>query len=276
MESFESATSKIDGITPEKRTERASIEPPLHKDFPDGMNPADYPGYESWSDRQWAWEFLRRNKRFRAACNKLKIIPIKSQKFKKKARQVASEFHLREFIHYTTPFKNGKDGPSFNPARVWSTIPHGSTSRTVNVQIKKGQVVVRFDLLPALDDKRIIDAQILYLELKLEATLKSLAESEGVKLTEKRNAEETPWDRLTWLRTLDAKLRKVPHAQIYESIYPERCQAAKDEGIPRREWPGRLKSLARKPQQLANERYLGLALPKEEEPPRMKSRRVAK
>ncbi|MGF6780657.1 transcriptional regulator domain-containing protein [Paraburkholderia sp. GAS334] len=246
------------------------------KAFPDGMDLNDYQGYERWSNRQWAWEFLRRNEKFRTACIDLGRIAVESDEYKKKSRSIAKNFKLRHFVHYTTPFKDGKDGPWFNPTRIWSKIPSGASSRTVNVQIRKGQVVVRFDLLPALEDERIIKAQIHYAELALEAQLAKLLESDQAKRSGRRDAEETPEERLAWLRTLDAKFCNVPHSKIYEQVYPEHCQNTVEEGVDKREWPIRLKSLARKAHELADGRYLGLALPKTQTRSRSKSSRTAK
>jgi hypothetical protein len=264
MAGLKNSTTRTGDMASEKgsTTEPTSTESSTHAAFPDGMSPADYAGYEGWSDRRWAWEYLRRNKNFRTACDKLHKFPVGSAEYKESARGVANQFHLREFIHYATPFREGKTGPSFNPARVWAKIPTESESRTVKIRIRNGQIAARFDLVPALHDERMIEAQLAYVRLALEAKLKNLRESEKMRISTRRNAKDTPEDRLAWLRTLDAMHGGVKHSKIYECVYPQRCQVDKEAGTPKREWPTRLKSLARKAHDLAEGRYLSVALPK--------------
>ena len=80
---------------------------PTESPFPNGMNRKDYPDYEEWSYRRWAWEFLRRNRDFQKACAELDTTPMPPDLFEIASRWVAERFHLRTYFHYRTPY--GKD-----------------------------------------------------------------------------------------------------------------------------------------------------------------------
>ena len=60
---------------------------------PDGLSLDRYKGHEKWSYRRWAWEFLRRNEDFIAACDAL-------NRNEKTEIEIAEEFHLADFKHY--------------------------------------------------------------------------------------------------------------------------------------------------------------------------------
>lgn len=262
----------------------SAIEVP-RREFPNGRTVDDYADYEKWTNRRWAWEFLCRNKRFRSECEQLDKISPDLPEHKQVSREIARTFHLRKFIHYTTAFQRGKQGPRFNPVLMLWKIDAGATNRKTNLVVFDGQCLARFDLHPALEDAASLDAQIEYVRKELQTNLKRLrtrvaaqpagdnsttvsdsAQPEVAKNNPARRAiQGTRKEWLLLLRTLDAKAAGMPHADILELLYPERCVDEHGIAIARREWPARLKSRARKAHELAENRYLSLALPKKKQ-----------
>jgi Family of unknown function (DUF6499) len=49
-----------------------SVAPPDRTWYPNWRTAAEYEGYKDWSNRRWAWEFLRRNRSYRELCDKLR------------------------------------------------------------------------------------------------------------------------------------------------------------------------------------------------------------
>ncbi len=78
------------------------------RDRPDGTDPERYKGRERWSYKRWAWEFLRRNEKFKTECEQADS----SASIEEKAR-IASEFGLRSYKSYKEPYKGKSGWPRF-------------------------------------------------------------------------------------------------------------------------------------------------------------------
>ncbi len=58
---------------------------------PIGREKNEYSGHEQWTFQRWAWEFLRRNSDFQAACKQAAGNPVDEQ-------AVAEQFGLKKFV----------------------------------------------------------------------------------------------------------------------------------------------------------------------------------
>ena len=89
------------------------------KKRPDGTDVERYIGMEKWSYRRWAWEFLRRNEQFLAACKRANSAESNDEKAK-----VAAEFGLKRYKPYTESFTGASGKPLFAAGSIssWSQL----------------------------------------------------------------------------------------------------------------------------------------------------------
>jgi hypothetical protein len=125
---------------------------------PDGNDLARYRGWERWTPRHWAWEFLRRNPDFQRACRE-------AAREDEAARQlVAARFGLRRYKPFTEGFGGrGRRQPAFVAATpsIWSVIEDDlNADRVRRIRLRPGQVLVRFDLAAASPYVAALDAQL--------------------------------------------------------------------------------------------------------------------
>lgn len=134
-----------------------TIEPSVQEaSWPDGTSIDAYDGYKKWGARQWAWEFLRRNKLFAAACEKVSNDPVAQT-------AVAKEFGLRRFKHHAEAFNGPAGKPKFRIAdvEVFSNLDSAEPkSLPKNPRLSQGQVLMRFDLSSTLGHVAALDAQL--------------------------------------------------------------------------------------------------------------------
>ena len=131
--------------------------------LPTGDNVADYEESKNWTRRQWAWEFLRRNKEFQRQC-----VDINRRKMSSKERNaiVRQEFGLLEYKSFLEPFKaHGVKPTRFITADIgkWSRVSktqQKKLSRTPHIFVRPGDVLVRFNVRAIEKSRKAIDAQL--------------------------------------------------------------------------------------------------------------------
>lgn len=104
---------------------------------PNGIERDRYFGCERWSYRRWAWEFLRRNEGFIAACDRVDDGALDSQ------QEIADRFGLRDFKHYKENYSSEVSRtPRFAGASIrrWGNARSIQNDRTVTTVLEKGQV----------------------------------------------------------------------------------------------------------------------------------------
>jgi hypothetical protein len=77
--------------------------------YPNWRNKAEYEGYGKWSDRRWAWEFLRRNPDYRALCDEIVRTagPLQRAAFASlKSRAKAEKFGRIDLKNYKSSYGN--------------------------------------------------------------------------------------------------------------------------------------------------------------------------
>lgn len=189
---------------------------------PDGMTLERYSRLKEWSYKKWAWEFLRRNKQFRAACKRAKLTDSDDERAK-----VAAEFGLKRYKPYTEKFKGESGKPLFSAGSIssWSNLDsEEDKSRRVRVLLDNGQILVRFDLASSLADAEILKKQIRLTEIRLEKRLKAY-ELKLKKESQFRRHKVSQFGQ--YLRLLDLNL--AGKSQIYSGLLIAPAKAKKVE-----------------------------------------------
>lgn len=226
--------------------------------LPTGEDVKEYKGWEKWSNRRWGWEFLRRNTDFRDSCWNL---PEEPTQRKIKEEEIAQRFHLKKFKHCDEKFGSNKQKklrPNFNPLDAWWSVEEGEKRRP-KASIVEGQVLVRFDLRPALENKNLLKLQILYAQSILERQFKRLLEINPSNPTIKRFRDENAERKLQLLRMIDLKASNRTAVDIYCMIHPG---DKRDTFLPgeRDELRGKFESEYRTAKNWMEQGYLMLAL----------------
>ena len=184
--------------------------------WPSGEDLAQYEGHEEWPPRRWAWEFLRRNDRFRSACRSVKPKDIQGQK------KIAQEFGLREFKDYRNHFGKGRRRPKFQVNHIGYTSNADSTSkRTIDSRtLLPGQVIVRFDLASMCWDTKAIEPQLRVARKVIEEQLAIYAKAQfgdDHVIQDRRPKSDLL---IRHLRTLDLLRKKMSIPEIIGKLYP--------------------------------------------------------
>lgn len=149
---------------------------PWHR--PSGKDAAAYAGWEAWKPRRWAWEFLRRNKKFQSACDdEADDRPI-----------IANDFRLREFKDYRQDYAVGEK-PRFAagihsfPTRAEFVKHIESNATLIEEKIDRlpTEVLIRFQIAPTVAaEKTVLDHQLGQARRRLEAFADRLREMQPV------------------------------------------------------------------------------------------------
>jgi hypothetical protein len=145
------------------------------KERPAGTDTDRYRGLEDWPYKKWAWEFLRRNKSFQAACKR-----VNSKGSDEAKMLVAAEFGLKKYKFYRESYRGKSGKPVFSVGSVTSKSHlEGDLdkSRKFRVKLDGGQVLVRFDLNYAIAGPEVLKEQLRSTELRLNNLLKLYADS---------------------------------------------------------------------------------------------------
>lgn len=186
---------------------------------PDGISIDRYKGNEKWSYRRWAWEFLRRNDEFIAACDAV-------DRKEKTEAEVAQEFFLLQFKHCNRGYKSKVSPP---PKFIVRTISKKTNLTTIrmdekpsvkSVEISGGQVWLRFDLNHEFVVRGSLDAQIRVAKRSLHLVLDEYAGIINKKLPSKRKPERAAF--LDLLRRLDAISGSEVKWKGLAALYPEK------------------------------------------------------
>lgn len=192
-------------------TNNTSTLAPKDQQFPNGLEVADYVGWESWDYRRWAWEFLRRNNNFRHACNSL---PDDQEARTAKKREIAGMFGLRRFKHYAEAYDEGKSA-EFRALAV-SPRPRGQ-STSWSRELRNDEVCIVFNLRPSLFGSDALDLQMKNARRIIERRADALRTSLGV---DRRAAAPRPTAKslLRKLRLLDARHLDISWVDIAEAL----------------------------------------------------------
>lgn len=119
---------------------------------------------ESWTFARFAWEFLRLNTEFKAACDK--AVSTESK------RKVARDYGLKHFIHYREDFDSSPEKIRFNGADIssWSNIGTNKNKKPGPTRdLKTGEIAIYFDL------NYMLKEPVKSLEMQLDQARKTLS-----------------------------------------------------------------------------------------------------
>ena len=110
------------------------IRKPWAEHFPNGEIVEKYGDYEKWSNRRWAWEFLRRNPEYIQACEEIGISVGKKVAGPRygKSESIARTFGRLKLKHYLEPYGND------DATRNW-TVESVIESDSGNDKIGRGE-----------------------------------------------------------------------------------------------------------------------------------------
>jgi len=136
---------------------------------------------ESWTFLRFAWEFLRLNESFKAACDKAKDTASK--------RRVAREYGLKHFVHYREEFDTSPARIRFNGADI-SSWSNTSTNKEKKIRpdrsLRPGEIAIYFDLNFMLEEPvKSLERQLDQARQTLSKKLASYAKKENKRLQER-------------------------------------------------------------------------------------------
>lgn len=168
--------------------------------FPDGMDIADYPGFETWSNTAWAWQFLRRNKSFQKRCNHIRNMrnPLGIAMLQK---ATAHAFGLTRFKDFIEEFEDGiTPNPQFASSAIsaWACLDYDQDdSDTLPSMLRPGQALLRFDL----DAMGVTHKSLL---AQVDAAKKTLEELLQQRLQVTNNTPKNPKPKAPFIEVLRA------------------------------------------------------------------------
>lgn len=191
---------------------------------PSGKDVTAYEGNDQWTARRWAWEFLTRNDKFRAACDKVDLNDSAGQ------AEIAETFGLKRFKSYLDPYEvaTGKKRTG-RPVFIHGAISVKSNMdpksekegkvRKVSFSLGYGQVAILFNLAETMDHEAALTAQIRAATNSLERRQKKFKKNLGGISPPKRTAHPDVF--LTYVRILDLLAAKHGQNETLRILYPE-------------------------------------------------------
>jgi hypothetical protein len=219
--------------------------------LPDGKDVSQYEKCERWSNVRWAWEFLRRNKEFRAACHKYRNTPENNRP--QMGERIAEEFHLKRFKNYTDSWSEKKDRLLFSRTTAWTEIPEGEDVLPINTEIRTGQFALRIDV-KAMSSKREMEFVVNSVRRQIEKLMKE-QNIELPKLSRNRDTGQM----VLWLRMLDARSAGVPNREIYVMLEEDITKFSKKRKSVEDDPEGKIIERMRAADDMVRKDYLALA-----------------
>lgn len=220
--------------------------PKQKKKRPDGLDESRYKNINNWTYHQWAWEFLRRNAQYIDACKRVR------QGSEEEKQSVANEFGLKEYKDYTEAYVGATGKPKFSIGSItsWSNLKPKQV-RNKAVKIKYGQIVIRFDLGQAIQDKNALAKQV---RLAAQKLTKGLAEFESQTQQKAipRGFRATLLGK--YLRIMDCLANKMSHYETAKIIFPSYVKKDRDVLLEK------IKPNIKSAREIAAKKYLSLSV----------------
>ncbi|WP_104656997.1 transcriptional regulator domain-containing protein [Ralstonia insidiosa] len=177
-----------------------------------------YDGHEAWTNKRFAWEFLRRNSQFKEACDALE-----DGTSERRRAAVARQFGLVRLKHYAEPYESADETikPPVFRSRAVEFIGHRRRSADnprPSIHALPGQFLVRFDLKFAIQDDQILRAQLKAAEEGLARRLNTLRRAAGETAKSGRNRPKARL--LEQLKVLDVHaIQGITHNQRADLLF---------------------------------------------------------
>ena len=195
---------------------------------PDGTFADDYSRFRLFSYQRWAWVFLRRNKKFRAACKAIKRLDGDTES---EMARVAAQFGLKRYKPYTESFSSGRR-PLFNTSRFllrFNSLEDDQEPKVVRLQIMPGEVAVRFDLKAILNNSWGLRGQL----KEAEKRVREIVEKQAQKIEIEKSPIEriSPEKLIEYVRMLDHRLHGATQIACNLLVNEEMNKKLKDGAI---------------------------------------------
>lgn len=221
---------------------------------PNGLDLNRYEGLESWSYRRWAWEFLRRNPDFIKACKSIELEGTDEEK-----QEIALKFGLKKFKSYREGYESNLGTPIFSSGSI-SSISNLENSNgsviTKRVKISSGEILIRFDLNLAVEDKQAFEKQLRLAKLHLQKKLLTFSENHSKKIIEHKHPVNTFG---IYLRLLDLRAAGKTYSACARALCNEYDQLPDHEKRASAELPGLVSKRIKRAFEYANHLYQHLA-----------------
>lgn len=191
-----------------------STAPKQKKKRPDGLDESRYKNINKWTFHQWAWEFLRRNAQYIDACKRVRLGSEEEKQV------VADRFKLKKFKDYTEAYIGATGKPKFSIGSITSSSNLNTNPKRVRnklFKIEYGQIVIRFDLGQAIQDKNALKKQLRLAEQRLK---KDLAEYEAQTKQTAASIDFRPTVFGKYLRILDCLDKRLSQYETAKVIFP--------------------------------------------------------
>lgn len=169
---------------------------------PNGLDINNYEGYENWTPKQWAWEFLRRNTLYAGVCRELELDPSE-----KEAALSAKQFGL---LKLKPPYESyasiSSQPPKFLVDHVRTVIARDDSPRAVKWILQNGEIALRVDLVDALRNRQCLEAKLKAIEAVIKKQLLVLESKKQLVGVRRRIKDHGDW--LALIRLLDAAAAK--------------------------------------------------------------------
>lgn len=220
------------------------------KKRPDGADAGRYKDLEKWSYRKWAWEFLRRNSEFIAECKRVH----NGSDAKKQA--VAEQFGLKKFKIYSEKYNGASGTPRFSMGAIssWTNLDcDNAEDRRVAIRLGHGQVLVRFDLAPVIQDVKALDRQLRLAEQRIK---RRLAEYQKIIKKEAAIHKHKAMNFGIYIRLLDLLNAGKSPLECARQVFPTKVNNARTDNYLRQD----VKAPIDAAKKMAEEGYLYLSV----------------
>ena len=194
--------------------------------FTDWRDGSLYEDREEWSNRRWAWEFLRRNKKYQEVC---KGIKGPSQAVRAKAAAEFGRCNLKmPYNSYNEREDNEKLWLSETVLRMKAYDKHDTEEQVATFPLQPGEVCMVFNLKHAENGgPAAVVTQIEYAKrFLLEEVKDAKYSSIGIKPTITKKPQRELWPKL--LRLYDAKVHDNASVdEIIDILYLSKADKGK-------------------------------------------------
>lgn len=154
--------------------------------LPNGLLEADYVDHEKWTNKQWAWEFLRRRSDFIRFCSKLKQKIYTDQKLD---RILKRNFGLTKLVSPNNNYDDKKVRfvtdyiPSYSEVGEIATSPN----KLIKLMVRPGDLFLKFNLRISSQSKKYLDSQLLSAKLRLDERSEKFAKNNNIEQKNQKN-----------------------------------------------------------------------------------------
>lgn len=220
------------------------------KKRPDGSDSDRYKNLEKWSYREWAWEFLRRNSDFIVECKRVRN-GTDAEKL-----AVAEQFGLKKLKMYSENNKGTSGSPRFSMGSIssWTNLDcDNAEDRRLAIRLGYGQVLVRFNLPPVIQDIKALDKQFRLAEQRIK---KRLAVYEKIIKKEAAIHKHKPMNFGIYIRLLDLLNAGKSPLECAQQVFPSKVKDARTDNYLRQD----VKAPIDAAKKMAEEGYLYLSI----------------